>query len=289
MSGSTQPSPQIQPLSIGNVVSAGLRIYRDHFQQYYGLALKAYLWVLVPVYGWAKFSALSAAISRLVFGEITGKPETVSVAQSRVNRRLWSFLIAGILVFLILFAVLFAAIIVYAIVSGILGTILNGVLSSITSTPIRIILSIVLALVFLVASCAFIYSYIWLFARLSVVELPLAIEDNMNATSAISRSWNLTEGFARRICGIVFITFLISLPISILIQVVSTIIQLVLPAIIPPDAPILSLLFLILILALTIFSNALLIPIWQSIKAVIYYDLRTRREGMGLQIRDFDS
>ncbi len=284
MSGSTQPSPPIQPLSIGNVVSAGLRIYRDHFQQYYGLAFKAYLWVLVPVYGWAKFPALSAAISRLVFGELTGKPETVSVAQSRVNRRLWSFLIAGILVFLILFGVLFAALVVYAIISGILGTIVGGVFNSITSTPIRIILSIVLALVFLVASFAFIYGYMWLFARLSVVELPLAIEDNMNATSAISRSWNLTEGFARRICGVVFITFLISLPISILIQVVSNI-QLFLPEIIPSDAPIFSFLFLVLMLAF----NALLIPLWQSIKAVIYYDLRTRREGMGLQIRDFDS
>jgi hypothetical protein len=29
-------------------------------------------------------------------------------------------------------------------------------------------------------------------------------------------------------------------------------------------------------------------PFWQSIKAVIYYDLRSRREGLGLQLRDHD-
>ncbi len=28
-----------------------------------------------------------------------------------------------------------------------------------------------------------------------------------------------------------------------------------------------------------------LLPFWQTIKAVIYYDLRTRREGMGLELR----
>jgi hypothetical protein len=32
-------------------------------------------------------------------------------------------------------------------------------------------------------------------------------------------------------------------------------------------------------------TTALIIPFWQSIKAVIYYDLRVRREGMGIDLR----
>jgi hypothetical protein len=36
-------------------------------------------------------------------------------------------------------------------------------------------------------------------------------------------------------------------------------------------------------------SGALFLPFWQAIKAVIYYDLRSRREGLGLQMRDFGS
>ncbi|GFZ94066.1 hypothetical protein [Okeania sp. KiyG1] len=35
-------------------------------------------------------------------------------------------------------------------------------------------------------------------------------------------------------------------------------------------------------------SNVFLLPFWQAIKAVVYYDLRTRREGMGLQLRKQD-
>jgi Ca2+/Na+ antiporter len=37
---------------------------------------------------------------------------------------------------------------------------------------------------------------------------------------------------------------------------------------------------------LALVLGSLIIPFWQSIKAVIYYDLRSRREGMGLELRD---
>lgn len=33
----------MKPLGVGNVVSAGLRIYRDNFKKYYRLAFIAYL------------------------------------------------------------------------------------------------------------------------------------------------------------------------------------------------------------------------------------------------------
>jgi len=32
--------------------------------------------------------------------------------------------------------------------------------------------------------------------------------------------------------------------------------------------------------------GALVLPFWQAIKAIIYYDLRSRKEGLGLQMRD---
>ena len=37
--------------------------------------------------------------------------------------------------------------------------------------------------------------------------------------------------------------------------------------------------------AIGILGNIFLLPFWQAIKAVVYYDLRTRREGMGLELR----
>ncbi|MBD0313835.1 MAG: DUF975 domain-containing protein, partial [Microcoleus sp. T3-bin5] len=125
-------SGQTGPLSVGNVVSASLRIYRDHFKSYFGLAFVANLWLLVPIYGWAKYSAILALISRLAFGEVREKPETVSDARPEVNPRMWSFLGAGILTFLIYIGVyvtlLVALTIAMAIVVFLAATITTAIL-----------------------------------------------------------------------------------------------------------------------------------------------------------------
>jgi hypothetical protein len=78
----------MNPLSVGNVVSAGLRIYRDRFLTYFRLAFIAYLWIFVPIYGWAKFSSIMGLISRLAFGEVRERPETVTEANRYVKPRL---------------------------------------------------------------------------------------------------------------------------------------------------------------------------------------------------------
>ena len=39
----------MKPLSVGNVVSAGLRIYRDNFKKYFWLAFVGYLWFYIPI------------------------------------------------------------------------------------------------------------------------------------------------------------------------------------------------------------------------------------------------
>ncbi|WP_287239347.1 MULTISPECIES: hypothetical protein [unclassified Okeania] len=40
--------------------------------------------------------------------------------------------------------------------------------------------------------------------------------------------------------------------------------------------------------AIGLLGNVFLLPFWQAIKAVVYYDLRTRREGIDLQLRKQD-
>lgn len=39
------------PLTVGNVVSAGLRLYRDRFKQYLALSTQVTLWALLPILG----------------------------------------------------------------------------------------------------------------------------------------------------------------------------------------------------------------------------------------------
>jgi hypothetical protein len=257
-------------LSVGNVVSASLRIYRDHFKSYFGLALVASLWVLVPIYGWAKYSAIAALISRLAFGEVRENPETVSDARREVNPRMWSFLWAGVLTFLIFFGGSVVGGIAMAILAAGAGAILGQ------NSPIVAVLLVVVTVI------AFLIIYIRIFSRLLIVELPLAIENNIGASSAIGRSWELTKGSVGRIQWIVFV---VSLPITFVVQILSSIVESVLKAVLGAESGIFLLVYFLLILLLSFASGALVTPFWQAMKAIIYYDLRSRKEGLGLQMR----
>jgi len=271
-----KPSSAIQtgPLSVGNVVSASLRIYRDHFKSYFGLAFVAYLWLLVPIYGWAKYSAISALISRLAFGEVSENPETVSDARREVNPRMWSFFWAGILTSLIYLGVYLAFAIAIGILAGGAAVIFgqNG--------------SIISILLIVVGVIAFLIIYIRIISRLLIVELPLAMEKDMTASSAIGRSWELTKGSVGRIQSIVFVGILVSLPVTIFVQIVTVLVQLVLTGLFGAKSGLFYLVYYILIVPLSLGSGALVTPFWQTMKAIIYYDVRSRKEGLGLQMRD---
>lgn len=270
-------SSSMQPLSVGNVVTAGLRIYRSHLKSYFQLALKAYLWILVPVYGWAKFYAICGLLSRLVFGELVNQPESVEAGSRHVNSKLWQFLITLILMGLIGLGVSIGFIILIAVFAGLFtGLAASGNTSAILLTTLISILAAIASLI----------GIFWLLTRFFVVEAPLAIEENIDATSTISRSWELTKGYVWRTLGISLVAFLITLPIQIAVQVVSSIIQLVFTALLEQNSPVFGFIFFVIILCLSLLSGAVVLPFWQAIKAVIYYDLRTRREGLGLKLRD---
>ena len=262
----------MKPLSVGNVVSAGLRIYRDHFKEYYRIAFGAALWSWIPIYGWAKFMAHMGLISRLAFGEVVEKPETMKAAQKHTNPKLWKFLGAGIAVtlrfmgFYLLWAV--AAIILIMItafirsaIPGTLGTILS-LIGGITT---------VLSLLFLL---------IWLISRYLIIDVPIAIEADHNASSAIKRTVDLSTGNIRHIYGIVMVAGLISVPlwsIALILQVIPSALSNTEIGALAPLATIVS-------LVVSSATSAFITPLWQSIKAVIYYNLLVRREGYGLEL-----
>ena len=229
--------------------------------------------MLVPIYGWAKYSAISALTSRLAFGEVREKPETVSDARREVNPRMWSFFGAGILIVLIYIGV--------SLVGGIAMAIL-----SVGAVAIFGQNSPIVAVLLVVAVIAFLIIYIRTFSRLLIVELPLAIENNIGATSAIGRSWELTKGSVGRIQWRVFVGILVSLPITIVVQILTAIVQSVLRAVLGAESGIFYLVYYLLILLLSFGSGALVTPFWQARKAIIYYDLRSRKEGLGWQIRE---
>lgn len=284
MSGNFGDSSSIQPLSVGNVVSAGLKLYRSHLKDYFLLALKALLWVLIPVYGWAKFCALTALISRLAFGELVNQPESISSGERFVNSRLWQFFWAMVLLGLISTGVTFGVGIVFTRLSYLL----LGFIGAKSQQTDALSLILIFGLISIVLGFVALLVILWLLSRFYLVDVPLAIEENLDAASSIRRSWELTQGNVWRIFLIGFVAFLITIPIQIVVQIIIAILQVVLMPLIQDGSSVFGLIVFVLILAIIFASGAVVLPFWKTIQAVIYYDLRSRREGLGLTLRDHE-
>jgi hypothetical protein len=325
MSFSFEPQNPAQPMNVGNVVSAGIHLYTNRFRQYFMVALKATLWLLLPivllgifagifavsenkailgllipvglvslVYGIGQYLVGSATIARLAFAELNNQPETTKQATRFTQARLWGFWLVGVLVSLLYIALTLGCIIILFVLFYALLAVAGGLATSFTqleaffSNNVGFILLAILLTLGLILGVSVLLT--WMGARFAIVELPLAIEPNTTAVQSIRRSWSLTQGSGWRIVMILLITFLITIPIYGVLQVLTTILQGISGFLMSSDtnsnASILGILLLVVSYIASLAINVLLLPLWQAIKAVIYYDLRSRREGMGLALRD---
>ncbi|WP_138502372.1 hypothetical protein [Nostoc sp. PA-18-2419] len=263
----------IQPLSIGNVVSAAVRLYRSHLATYLNLAAIAHLWILVPVYGWAKYAAISGLISRLAFGELVYQPESVQSARSHVDSRLWSFLRVAFQVGISLALIYFGLALVGGIIAGLLGLVLGGILGSsgiIVITTLAVIITVLIVLL----------GITWFYSRWVVAEVPLAVEENINGGESVARSWELTKASVFRIQAVVLVAFLVTFPIVFVFNYIPSLFLIKLE----PGSTTYSIVYLISWIG-SLVGGVFVMPFWQALKAVLYLDLRSRREGLGLQLR----
>lgn len=292
MSENSTPENPLQPLTIGNVVNIGLKLYRANFKLYSQLALTAHLWLFVPIYGWAKFYGIAALISRLAFGSLISQPESINAAKRNTYRRMWSLLVLGISVFIIplifaclwltLFFLLFG--IIYAILSVILG---------INLPPLpqdgNFFESWVSAAIFLPIAIAVYLSPLWHYSRLFITDLTLVMEDNSNPFKAIKQSWELTKGLRMRLITIILISFSITFPIWIIVwRVFGEIVRLLSYNFLRYLIEDRSIRVTLITIFLTIVTGVIIMPFWQTIKAVVYYDIRCRSESLDLQLRVSD-
>ncbi|MEI1373567.1 hypothetical protein PQG02_15420 [Nostoc sp. UHCC 0926] len=265
---------QIQPLSVGNVVSAAVRLYRSHLKTYLKLALIAHLWIIVPIYGWAKYAAISGLISRLAFGELIYQPESVQAASSHVNPRLWSFLRVGfqvgISMLLIYFGLAFAA--------GVLATLLAVALGRIFGASTGVIVATTSVIIFTVIVLLELTRF---YSRWVVAEVPLAVEENINGSESVARSWELTKASVLRIQGVVLVAFFVTLPLVFVLNYIPSLFLIKLE-----QGTIIYWIVYVISLIGSLIGGVLMMPFWQALKAVLYLDLRTRREGLGLQLRE---
>lgn len=239
MSQNLSPQSSMPPLSVGNVVTAALRLYRSHLKLYFGVALRATLWLLLsfapliplpllfispqPNYGlllliipiwlifylycFAKYLANSATISRLAFVELIERPENVQSARSHTIPRMWTFFRAGFLAGLIVFLVNIGISIATGLILTLPATILAG------SSPGNQGASALVVLLQLIRFIVDLFVQLWIQSRFFILELPIAIEDNVDASQAVGRSWDLTKGLVLRIQSILLVAGLMTIPL----------------------------------------------------------------------------
>ena len=272
---------QLRPLNVGSVVSAGFSLWRTHFKTYVGLSGKAILWYFVPIYGWARSLMIMGQIGRLGFQEVIHQPETIPVSLRKVKPRLWSFLGIAMLVGIIQFAVNYG---ISLIGGGVLFVV--ATLGGEGGAP-----SLLSNLLLIVGQLIIVTLQMWVQARLWLYDMIIAVETNTEATASISRSWQLTQGLSVRILLVLLVTYLVMLPLFVLALVPFLFTLPFLINISPVEGPSSTVILAVLMAALAflvliIVAAIITIPFWQSIKAVLYYDLRSRREGLDIQLRD---
>ena len=266
----------------GNLVNVGVELYRQDFKTYVKLAASAYLWILVPVYGWAKFLALSALISRLAYWRLLGQPEDLAHSRTSVSGgKMWRFLTLAFLVGFLYLAGYMVLAIGAIIVTVALGFALVTVAVPTFGENIGAV--IVGGIVAIVAMGVLAIGLLWLGARLSIPDTVLVIEGHQAADRGIGRSWNLSQGNVIRLTVVISTTFTIVLPVLMFTNY--------LPSILPIFVAENTSLYVIANIgsfAFSILSGILTLPLWQCIKAVVYCDLRMRREGVDLTLRDHE-
>jgi hypothetical protein len=300
-------------LSIGNVVTMSTTLYKSNFKRYLLVSTRATAWIfaiflsaiglgilsallitipnaallLIPLgLGWlflafyfiAKSLTDRATIGRLAYQELIDAPETISAATKHLAPRTWQFFFVALLVGLYMFLIYLGTAIVWGIVVGILSFIM-GALNNVFTGVIGSIL--------IVASfVAWIILLIRFYASWFISELPLAIEPNMTAGDSISRSSRLSAVAIGRLVLIVTVAFLITLPLQIPGQGLSFFGQIIAEPRLGGSVNNTTTggIYVLVGTLLTLIVEIFAMPFWQAIKAVIYFDLRNRREGRDLNI-----
>lgn len=273
----------MQLINPGNVVTGGLQIYRSRFKSYFMISLIAHIWLIIPLLGWANFFANSALISRLAFREITGNPELWQSAQKQVNRKLISFLFSAFFVTFVVY-ISFNILFIFAVIAGIMLSqfLYSSVYIYVPKSDLLQILALltyVLFIIFLIIT--FITAVISAYSQFFITEVILAVEENINMWNALKKSNKLTSSYGFRPQLIITIANLVCWPILLLNQIILGLLNFGINYFKLND----SQFFLIFTIALLVLINILLLPFWQAIKAVVYYDIQNRREGLSLLIR----
>ncbi|QQE66027.1 hypothetical protein GFS31_27220 [Leptolyngbya sp. BL0902] len=317
MDFSDVPSPPLGPLNPGDVVSAALKLYRDRFKTYLQLSALATLWVLAGIvgmalaiavlagglwaiggevlgvvggflgmlvgflpllYGSAKYTMILSVIGRLAFRDLINQPETSLDVRRALTPKLNQFLLLSFLLSLAYSAALMVSLLVASLAGAGVGVVIGGLLGAFTNSAVGGVVGTILGVLLWIA--VFTLGLVWIISHLLIPDVVLAVEPNQDAGSSLSRSWELTQTSLGRIQIVLLATFLIQLPVLSVTNYLPSIFFAFLPDSVTVMAISQGIGFI-----LSLAGNMLILPLWQAVKGVLYYDLRSRREGLDLELR----
>ncbi|MGK7911293.1 MAG: hypothetical protein AB4050_07400 [Synechococcus sp.] len=308
-----QPTQSLTPASmeIGAILSTTFKVYRSQFWRFFLISLRAFTWVfavicvstiallaiiavLVVIFGrqdsissnlilglaifasaiawlgfylfsFAKFLANSALISKLTFNILANSTESPRQSTESIKGKTWAF-------FRIAFYSFMTFLLIY-----IFSWILGGILVFTVTTILELSNSgeVAVAMGFIGSSVIYFLAVLcflaWLFSRWFVPEVALAVEDISGAVDSLSRSWDLSKSSVFKLIVVAFIGWLITTPITVAISL--------LPIIVTGGFDTSTTMYQSIAVLASILNAVVsiaILPFWQTIKGVLYYDLRAQ-------------
>jgi hypothetical protein len=294
-------SDPIGTLSVGNVINAAVSLYKSNFRDFFSLALRSVGWLVLGLVGlipvvlvavainnigvtvlaavaWlglfifclAKSMTSRGVVARMAYQQLINQPESLLSASSQLANSQWKFLSLVLWLWLFLTGVFILSYMALAAGVGIGVAIAMGI-----QNALGYILAGIFFIVGIVAAC-------WIFLRFYsswfVAELPISVERCAGGLDAISRSRQLSASSSSRILMIILVAFLITLPLSMIASVPGF------AGIGQPPTSVAYLTSQAVNLVLSLLLELFIMPFWQVIKSVVYFDLRSRLEGADLQM-----
>jgi hypothetical protein len=255
-------TPQLRPLSIGEILDVGFRLFRERFRTLMAC-------VLVPV---VPLSILSTIVVGVIDDTAYDVNAPARESSSADVANLIDNLLGGAAAAIAIAACFRVISSAYLGQRADAGESLRYGLSRLiplVAAYLAISIGVGLGLVALVVPGIF------LAVKWSMT-FPVIVAERAGAFQAMRRSWELTRGRWWRVCGALLVVVLISFVLAFVILVAFG-------AAIASSDSISEALFAILITAATIGVLTVLYPLTAAVVTVVYYDLRVRNEGFELQ------
>ncbi len=256
-------TPQLRPLSVGEMLDAGFRLFRHRF----GTLVACVLVPVVPL----------TILGTIIIASTDPDAFDVNATSTESGAALAGFLIS--LFLQSAGAALAVAACFKAISAAYLGerTSFGDSLGYAVRRFIPLMIAyIVIVIITIPGWLLLIIPGIWLSIKMCMA-FPAVIFERAGPFRSIGRSWKLTRDNWWRVFGTLVVVFLIALVVNFALGAVLGIVA-------AGSDSISEVAFAVLNTLITLLTYMLTYPLWAAVMTVIYYDLRVRNEGFDLQL-----